>query len=164
MGCDQFLLRKSHILQWVLQVVTMVTNQRTVLLGECIRETNISILFEEEDQENPIIMTSFYLNKCLALKIDSSSTHLSWGLYFRNCRRCQDWIISSISKGHLWIFLSHFLGKCLEPVRKWHFLLTSYWLKPCRLLLFVIMSVIVVTFVFSKNGYYSLGLGVFLSH
>lgn len=120
-----FCLRKSHILQWVLQVVTMVTNQRTVLLGEYIGKTNIGILYEEEDQENPIIMTSFYLNKCLALKIDSSSTHLSWGLYFRNCHRCQDWIISSVSKGHLWIFLSHFLRKCLELVRKRHFLLTS---------------------------------------
>lgn len=44
---------------WVLQVVTMVTNQGTGLLGECSGGTNVSILSEEEDRKNSIIMPSF---------------------------------------------------------------------------------------------------------
>lgn len=61
MGPISFCLRKSHKLWWVWQVVTMVTNQRTVLLGECSREIDISVLFEEEEQDKSNYNDKFLL-------------------------------------------------------------------------------------------------------
>lgn len=50
----------------------MVTNQRTVSLGACSGETNVSILLRRKNRINLIIMTKFSLNKSL-LKISSCS-------------------------------------------------------------------------------------------
>lgn len=39
----------------------MVTNQRTVLLGECSREIDIGVLFEEEEQDKSNYNDKFLL-------------------------------------------------------------------------------------------------------
>lgn len=87
MGCDQLSLQKEPYA--VMHVVTLATDLSAVLLGECSRETNISIVFEEEEQDKSIYNDSFSLSKSLTLKVNSSSTYLRWGLDFGNCCRCQ---------------------------------------------------------------------------